>query len=400
MDGGSGHSRVLVIDDSQIVVAVLEAELTAAGHRVRTAFDGEAGLAVAREWTPDVVFCDLKMPGLSGFEVVEALKVIAPLTPVIIFTDSADVRSAVDAMQRGAWGYLVKGDDPDALLGELSRALAHRRVMERNHELEAANLRYRHDLEQMVAAKTREIARLEAARAQADRLAAMGSFVAGVAHEVNNPLAVIKANSQYLARELSEGGRVPDDAKEALGEIRTCTGRIENIVAGLKRFAWAGASTEQCEVGPAIDEVKMLCRERITGSVVCDWRVEPGVQTVAMPHSDLVLVLSNLCINAAHAIEAAGRTGTVAVQLVRSGTRVLLSVRDSGTGIPPELRTRIFDPFFTTKPPGRGSGLGLALVRQVVLNANGTIHVESEVGRGSMFRIGVPAEVAAAPDAA
>ncbi|MBL8923253.1 MAG: response regulator [Myxococcaceae bacterium] len=402
MDGGGGAtSRVLVIDDSLIVVSLLEAELASVGHEVRTALDGASGISVAEQWSPDVVLCDLNMPGLSGFEVVDALKQRAPMTPVLIFTDSDDLRCAVDAMQRGAWGYVVKGQGAEALLSELARALVHRRVMERNHQLESANLRYQRELEQMVEAKTKEIARLEAERTQAERLAAMGSFVAGVAHEVNNPLAVIKANTNYLAAELAEASTVGDEAKTALAEIQTCASRIQTIVAGLKRFSWAGTTSEQCAVTPALEEVKLLCRARVSEAVSCRWRVDPAASTVAMPHGDLVMVLSNLCINAAHAIEATGRPGVVAIEVAREGGQVAISVTDNGTGIPPELRTRIFDPFFTTKPPGKGSGLGLALVRQVVKNAQGTLHLDSEVGRGTTMRICVPGEAsqASAPPA-
>lgn len=396
MDGGPPAPRVLVVDDSEIVLAFITAELADVGYQVRTAPDGERGIAVVHDWSPDVVLCDLKMPGLSGYDVVEALKTKAPLTPVLIFTDSDDLRCAVEAMQRGAWGYLVKGQDAGALQGELERALAHRRVLERNHELEAANLRYQRELEQMVEAKTREIARLEAARAQADRLAAMGSFVAGIAHEVNNPLAVIVANANFLTRVLvDEGAPAGPHAKEALAELRICTRRIQDIVAGLKRFSWDGAAREQCALGPVLDEVKLLCRERISPSIRCEWRVAPGVDTVAMPRGDLVLVLTNLCVNAVHAIESTGRPGTVSVHIERQGPDVVLSVADDGTGIRPELLKRIFDPFFTTKPPGKGSGLGLALVRQVAQNAGGSIEVASEPDRGTTFTLRVPAELAA-----
>ncbi|MEW6435342.1 MAG: ATP-binding protein [Myxococcota bacterium] len=380
------------MDDSEIVLAFLTAELVDAGYLVETATNGASGITVVGEWHPDVVLCDLKMPGLSGYDVVEALKEKAPLTPVVIFTDSDDLRCAVEAMRRGACGYLVKGQEPGVLLGEVERALARRRVLERNRELEAANLRYQRELEQMVEMKTREIARLEAARAQADRLAAMGSFVAGIAHEVNNPLAVIKANGQFLWRVLAEeGATIDSQALEALSELRTCTQRIQEIVAGLKRFSWQGTAQEQCELKEVLDEVKLLCRERTPPTVRCEWLVSPDVQTVAMPRGDLVLVLSNLCVNAAHAVEATGRPGTVTVRVERRGPDVTLAVRDDGTGIPPELLQRIFDPFFTTKPPGKGSGLGLALVRQVVQNAGGSIDVESTLGSGTTFRLTVPA---------
>ena len=383
-------SRVLVIDDSEIVAMLVQEELVAMGHDVRTALDGMSGLAVAAEWLPEVVVCDLKMPGLSGIEVVERLKLAAPLTPVLIFTDTSDLEWAVDAMQCGAWGYVVKGPSLESLNGEVLKALSHRRVMLRNHELELASQRHQQELEQLVEFKTREVARLEAARARAERLAAMGSFVAGIAHEVNNPLAVIKSNSAYLSAALPN---LDEDAAEALAEIRSCTLRIQRIVEGLKRSSTDGVTREQCELAPTLDAVRLAFREQVPDEVTVQWQVDASVKTLAMPANDLVLVLSNLIINAAHAVAPRGPEGEISVRLWREQDWAKAEVRDNGTGMSPEIASRIFDTFFTTKPPGKGSGLGLSLARQVVENAGGTLIVQSAPGLGATFTLTVPAEL-------
>lgn len=393
---GPEFTRVLVIDDSALVAEFIAANLSSLGHDVRTAFDGQRGLDLAAQWLPEVVVCDLQMPGLSGLEVVTRLKAGSPLTPVLIFTDTSDLESAVEAMQRGAWGYLLKGVAPEELNAEVLKALSHHRMMAHNHELEIANLRYQRELEQLVEIKTREVARLEAARARAERLAAMGSFVAGIAHEVNNPLSVIKSNAAFLTNALPS---LPEDAAEALSEIGSCTLRIQRIVEGLRRSSADGATHEQCELEPALEEVRLIIRERLPALLDVRWLVDPGVKSLAMPRTDLVLVLSNLIINAAHAVETRGAAGEVTVRLSREEDRVKAEVCDNGVGIAAEDLGRIFDTFFTTKPPGKGSGLGLSLVRQVVQNAGGTVTAQSAPGQGATFVVMVPAELGAGPKA-
>ena len=393
---GPEFTRVLVIDDSALVAEFIAANLSSLGHDVRTAFDGQRGLDLAAQWLPEVVVCDLQMPGLSGLEVVTRLKAGSPLTPVLIFTDTSDLESAVEAMQRGAWGYLLKGVAPEELNAEVLKALSHHRMMAHNHELEIANLRYQRELEQLVEIKTREVARLEAARARAERLAAMGSFVAGIAHEVNNPLSVIKSNAAFLTNALPS---LPEDAAEALSEIGSCTLRIQRIVEGLRRSSADGATHEQCELEPALEEVRLIIRERLPALLDVRWLVDPGVKRLAMPRTDLVLVLSNLIINAAHAVETRGAAGEVTVRLSREEDRVKAEVCDNGVGIAAEDLGRIFDTFFTTKPPGKGSGLGLSLVRQVVQNAGGTVTAQSAPGQGATFVVMVPAELGAGPKA-
>ena len=219
--------KVLVIDDSTVTLESLEGALDVAGFEVRTAVDGQKGLAQLRLFRPDVVLCDMEMPGMNGLEVLEAMQQNFPRLPVLILTGTAELSLAVSAMQKGAYGFLVKGVSPIALVKELKTAIQHRHLLERNHQLETANRRHQTELESMVEEKTREIAKLQEIRSQTEKMSAMGSFVAGVAHELNNPLGVVRANLSWLTKELKLEG----EGAEVLADLDLCAQRIQRIVA-------------------------------------------------------------------------------------------------------------------------------------------------------------------------
>ncbi len=388
--------RVLVIDDSPLVVSLLEDVLSGAGFAVHSACDGLQGLDAERLYRPHVVLCDMNMPGLSGLEVTDRLHQQAPLTPILIFTELSDVRLAVDAMQHGAYGYLTKGVDDATLVHELQKALAHRRVLERNRHLEEASARHQQELELKVRETMAAVAKLEAERAQAEKLATIGSLVAGVAHEINNPLAVVVANTHFLSDVVPAAlgpldPALAEQVRGALGELTVCSSRIQRIVSGLQRLSRRSRATETSQVAAVVTEVNVVCQGRVPASVSIEWRVDPAATQVALPQDDAVLVLSNLIVNAVHAIEATGRPGRVRVSVTPADGALLVDVEDTGCGIPRDRLDRVFDPFFTTKAPGKGTGLGLSLARQVVTNAGGTLDLDSEVGRGTTVKVRVPA---------
>lgn len=128
--------RILLVDDSGTVLGMMKAILEQMGHSVQVASDGEKGLAELARAEPDVVVCDLKMPKLTGFDVVREIRNRSATLPVIIFTDEADIPRAVEAMQQGAFSYVVKGSPVERLVEEIESAFAHRNRLERARALE------------------------------------------------------------------------------------------------------------------------------------------------------------------------------------------------------------------------------------------------------------------------
>ncbi len=250
--------------------------------------------------------------------------------------------------------------------------------------------------------------RLQAQLIQSDRMASMGTLAAGVAHEINNPLAYVVANLGWVAQSLDgagPGATVPpedqSEIREALEEARSGAERVRAIVRDLKTFSRADESARgPADVRRVLESALNLARNEIRhrARVVTDLGEVPTVE--ASEHR-LGQVFLNLLINAAQAI-AEGRADQNQVRAVtRTDERgwAVVEIHDTGSGIPPEHPSSIFEPFFTTKPPGVGTGLGLAICHGIVTGLGGEIQVTSEPGRGSVFRVRLPPARAPAPEA-
>ncbi len=264
-----------------------------------------------------------------------------------------------------------------------------KRVRERTSELLQANQALSHEIAERKRAQNQLL--------QADRMVSIGILAAGVAHEINNPLAYITANLRYGMDELrlKAGDLTEDGGTEvsvALQEAEQGADRVRRIVRDLKLFS------RVAEDAPEIFDIRR-CLESSLNMAASEIRHRAQLEKsfdevplVAADESRLGQVFLNLLINAAQAIPPA----QVHANLVRVATytdakgRAVVEVRDSGSGIPPENLARIFDPFFTTKPLGVGTGLGLSICHGIVSSLGGEIDVESEVGKGTVFRVCLP----------
>lgn len=237
----------------------------------------------------------------------------------------------------------------------------------------------------------------EARLAVSDRLAAMGTLAAGIAHEINNPLAYITANLAYADGELGDPASLSDAARlaeirHAILEARDGADRVRNIVTEMRALAGGDAPRRPI----SLTRVLELALGAIASEVRTRAKLTKQLADLPLVDADearLGQVFINLLLNAADAITEGhpSQNEIAVVTSVDEGGRVIVEVRDSGVGIPPELHQRIFDPFFTSKPVGRGMGLGLAMCHHVITDLGGTISVESAPERGSVFRVTLPA---------
>ncbi|MEJ7601765.1 MAG: response regulator [Kofleriaceae bacterium] len=228
----------------------------------------------------------------------------------------------------------------------------------------------------------------------ADRMASVGTLAAGVAHEINNPLASVIANLDMAMQDLETVDRklLPSELVEELGDARTAADRVREIVRDLKIFSRA----EEERRGPVDVEnvlestLRMAWNElRHRAKLV---KVFNHVPEVEANESRLGQVFLNLIINAAHAIPP-GNYEANQIKVTTSTDalgRVVIAIADTGTGIPVEARQRLFTPFFTTKPVGVGTGLGLAISHRIITQFGGTITFETELGKGTEFRVTLP----------
>ncbi|SIO57711.1 PAS domain S-box-containing protein [Singulisphaera sp. GP187] len=268
--------------------------------------------------------------------------------------------------------------------------------------------------------------RMQAMLIQAEKLASLGLLSAGVAHEINNPLAYVANNLAVLerdARYLSEVLAAHDEARPALAAtnpelaeridriaeaidlpyIRANLGRmvsrtrqgvkrISDIVQNLRLFARLDqAAVDQVDLHQAIAGSLELIWGQLEQRHIVVEQHDGGLQQVVCAPAQINQVVLNLLINAMQAIEATGRNGgRIEIGIRAQGDQVILEVADDGCGMPAEDLPRIFDPFFTTKPMGQGTGLGLAISHSIVADHAGRIEVESTPGRGSRFRVILP----------
>jgi two-component system, NtrC family, sensor kinase len=333
--------------------------------------------------------------------------------------------------REGHWHYMQVYTqaryEPDGSLDHIrcflkdvtDRVHAEQELSRRTEQLTDANERLRRI--------NRKLQETQGQLVHSEKLGALGTLAAGMAHEINNPLAFATNNVAVLGRDLealleilgryqdahptlheadpetaSEIGRLQDEAdlpylRENLPRLIDSTrrglGRVAQIVTNLRAFANLDrADVGEIDINESIDQglgliADQLARERI--EVVRDFGDLPRLEC-APAHLNQVFL--NLLMNAMQAVEATGRaSGTIRVATrAEDDGSVAVEVADDGVGIPPEVQPRIFDPFFTTRPVGRGSGLGLSLAHGIVADHGGAIEVESLAGAGSTFRVRLP----------
>lgn len=227
-------------------------------------------------------------------------------------------------------------------------------------------------------------AHLQAELLHAEKLAGIGSFAAGIAHDMNNPLQLILGLAENLAEE-TDIGTVRDQARDIIEAVKRTTAICRDLTSYSRR-----ASLRQeglISVNGKLDEALKIARYAVAlQDIETRKRYQPDVVVKGNP-DELLHVFVNLITNA---VQAMADQGTLTLETAVTADAAQIRVSDTGCGISPELLDRIFEPFFTTKPPGKGTGLGLYNIKSVIHRMNGTIAVESQVGRGSTFTLTFP----------
>ncbi len=225
---------------------------------------------------------------------------------------------------------------------------------------------------------------MTAALIQSEKLAAIGQFAAGVVHDLNNPIGVILGFSQATLPSLQES----DPVRNTLKTIEQEALRCKNLVRNLLSFS----RNQKSELALQLQDLKDVVEAAMTlvgtmahqRDVELDRQYEAELPPLMLDQAQIQQVVINLCVNAMDAMPTGGQ---LTVAIAKAGEEVCLSVGDTGTGIPPEIRQHIFDAFFTTKVEGKGTGLGLSLVSDIVKNHKGRIELDSEMGKGTTFKI-------------
>ena len=356
--------RLLLIDDEEVVLDSCLAILEGSGQEAATATSGAEGLDKVRAWAPDLVFVDLKMPGMAGMEVLDEVRALDPTIVCIVFTGFATIATAVEAMQRGAYDFLPKPFTPDEFRWMVRRGLEWRRL-----QVETAALR-----------RERESLR--------------ENFAAIVSHELRSPLGAIQQNLFLLIPDLAPV--ISEDQKRRLERMSTRIGELLGLtnrwlrgfsvdVSGLKESFRVVAIGE-----PIAKAVESAQTEAVRKEVDIETAVDPSAAVLG-DEGALTEAVLNLISNAVKYSRPGGR---VKVTAVRELEKVVVSIEDTGVGIPEADMGRIFDGFYRGKAAESGTsgaGIGLAVTKRIVDVHGGSVTAESEPGRGSTFVITLPA---------
>ncbi len=363
--------RVLVVEDDADLRHEIVALFSDATFDVLEAENGREAIRALTDAErtgrlPDVIVLDLLLPVMDGWQFRLEQKRTPSLAdiPVIALSASATPQAAAIDADR----FLAKPFEGAGLL-RMARELAD--AVERR--------------------------RIEAEQAQAERLSQIGMLAAGVAHEINNPLTYVLGNLEIAQCELVEleedrAAKHFETIREALGYALTGAVAVQRIVKSLTTFSRAGAEKREpidvCRVlDLALDLTSNEIRHRAS--------LSKNYGAVPLVHADqgrLAQVFVNLLMNAAQALDREKlRTNRVEVTTSTDAKGfAVVTVRDTGCGIAPAIRSRIFDPFFSTKPIGTGTGLGLSICHAIVTSLGGRIEVESDLEAGSLFRVSLP----------
>jgi signal transduction histidine kinase len=388
--GGSVNAiRVLMIEDSARDCELLVLALRRGGYavefeRVETLAAIEAALDHGR-W--DLVISDFSLPKLDAPRALAAIQARGLDVPFIIVSGTVDEETAVDSMRAGAHDFMSK-DKLARLIPVVARELAEA----------AGRAERRHMHEQLLVS---------------DRLASLGTVAAGVAHEINNPLAAVMANIELAIEVISarlDGAIEPPSSSgtsdaplawaraevaellEVMQDVREGAVRVRDVARDLKVFSRGDdLRRTTIDVREVLESSLRLAHTEIRhrAQLVREYGEVPAV--VANP-SRLGQVFLNLAVNAAQALPDgdAQHQHIHIVTRFEPPDRVIVEFRDSGHGIAAAILPRIFDPFFTTKPVGVGSGLGLGICYRIIRELGGDIEVESREGEGATFRVSLP----------
>jgi signal transduction histidine kinase len=368
--------RVLVVDDEESVRALCRRTLAGPDRRVRTAPDAASALERLREERADVVLTDLSMPGaMDGAALTEEIRRLYPETDVIVMTGYPALETAVPTLKSGAYDYLVKPFSPEFLRSTVSRCFGKRQLK--------AELGRERRLREELQAAYQELQKVEGMK---------DGFLARVNHELRTPLAPIVLALRMLEAE-ALGGR----AKRFVGIVRESVDRLRETIEALLLFAEIrqpdpGFYRTELELGAVmrrlVETYRPIWEERGVAVEV----VWPAGGDRAWACPKLVeAAFSHLLLNA---VQFNRRGGRVSIEGRSSGDGWLVSVADTGAGIPADKIGRVFDTFYQTaeyltREVG-GLGLGLSIVRRVAELHGGTVTVRSREGEGSRFELWLP----------
>lgn len=449
---------ILIIDDSPTNLVLLSELLKESGFTVWLARDGETAIGKVQEELPDLILLDVLMPGPDGFEICQRLK-SNPLTnevPIIFMTALSDPVDKIKGMNLGAVDYITKPFRHEEVL---ARVKIHLKIRKLNQSLAKQNQLLKQEIQERIAVEERlqklteelekrveertselkqtmyDLQKAQVQLVQKEKMSTLGQLVAGVAHEINNPINFIAANlnhaEQYIADLLEHlqlyqenfpnpGDEIETHAEEIdldflqedlpslVASMETGTDRIKQISVSLRIFSRSDTTAKVAvNIHEGIDSTLMILKHRLKANedrpaieVIKEYGNLPLVECYA---GQLNQVFMNLISNAIDAFDEYSQTNSyteieenpniiiISTELDEKEQQILIRINDNGPGMLPEAQAHLFQPLFTTKPLGKGTGLGLSISHQIVVEKHkGQLTCNSVPGKGVEFVIALP----------
>lgn len=402
--------KIMIVDDSDVMRKLLEGWLRKWNYDVVVATNGAEAWRMFQQEPVALLLTDWMMPEMNGLELIQRIRGmdLPGHVYIVLLTGRNEKTDLVEAMEAGADDYVAKPIDP----GEL-------RVRVREGERIIR-------LERRLVDQNRQLRETQAALVQSEKLASLGHLAAGMAHEINNPIAFVANNLAVLKRDvtavmavLEKYRQLRERLAQAEPQILAETARLEAdcdldwicenqhklfesslegltrvraIVSNLRDFACLDeADFDELDINAALQSTAAILHPEIERKQLTLATEFAAIRPVLCHPGKIKQACYNVLLNA---IEASQAGGEINLRTLAGDDKVLIEIEDHGCGIDEAHQSRLFEPFFTTKPVGRGTGLGLAVSYGILRDHGGSIGVDTAAGRGTIFRMSLPLQPA------
>ena len=430
---------ILIVDDNPTNLKLLSRAIADSGWEILVATDGESAIEQAEYAKPDLILLDIMMPGIDGFETCSQLKqnLATHEIPIVFMTALSETVDKVKGLSLGAIDYITKPFQTEEVLARVNVHL-------KMHFLNKQLAEQKNDLEKRVEERTQELqtalSELQDSQlqlVQTEKMSALGELVAGVAHEINNPVGFIDGNLEFLEENTSdiikhlrlyqnyypnpqleilqnakdiELDILIEDIPQIISSMKIGIERIGNISTSLRTFSRSDSSLKvACDIHEGIDSTLMILKHRLKANnkrpeikVLKDYGDLPLVKCYS---GQLNQVFMNIISNSIDALDDYNSKLSyeekkknysnilITTEFDPNSDKVSISFKDNGPGIPGDVLKSIFEQFFTTKSVGKGTGLGLSISKQIVEEKHqGKLICNSSLGEGTEFTIELPVE--------
>ncbi|MUG91660.1 response regulator [Scytonema sp. UIC 10036] len=430
------NATILAVDDNPKNLKVLCSAIANMGWEILVATDGESAVEQAKYAQPDLILLDIMMPEIDGFETCQILKENSSTQeiPIIFMTALSETVDKVKGLSLGAVDYITKPFQPEEVIARIN---IHLKLRSLTQELANQNI----ELEKRVQERTaklsqvlQELHNFQLQQVQYEKMSSLGQLVAGIAHEINNPLTFVEGSLNYLENFLPkiiyhlklyqqhypnpveqivesanniELDNMIQDIPDLLSSISEGIERISKISHSLRIFSRSDIFHKTSfDIHEGIDSTLVILKYRLRNGknrlgieVIKDYGNLPKIRCYP---GQLNQVFMNIISNAIDAINEAAKKSLklekeikhiihISTSANSKGNSIIISIKDNGPGIPPEIKERVFEQFFTTKAVGKGTGLGLSISREIIEQRHeGKLYCFSEVNKGTEFIIEIP----------